>query len=48
MLVIAGSVIVIVSFLGCCGALRQSVWMLITVSEFIFVYFLPSQIAEKS
>lgn len=32
-LIVAGGLIVVISFLGCCGAIRESYWMLNTVSD---------------
>jgi len=38
-LIIVGSLIFIVSFLGCCGALRESSWMILTFSVFLLMIF---------
>jgi CD63 antigen len=39
-LMIVGSMIFIISFLGCCGALRESSWMILTFSVFLMLIFL--------
>lgn len=37
---IVGSLIFIISFLGCCGALRESSWMICTFSIFLTLVFI--------
>jgi CD63 antigen len=39
-LMIVGSFIFIISFLGCCGALRESSWMICTFSFFLTLVFI--------
>jgi CD63 antigen len=39
-LIFVGSLIFIISFLGCCGALRESSWMILTFSVFLMLIFL--------
>lgn len=39
-LVIIGSMVFIISFLGCCGALRESSWMIMTFSVFLVIVFI--------
>lgn len=38
-MMIVGSMIFVISFLGCCGALRESSWMILTFSVFLMIIF---------
>lgn len=40
LLMIVGSLIFVISFLGCCGALRESSWMICTFSIFLTLIFI--------
>ena len=39
-MIIVGSLIFTISFLGCCGALRESSWMICTFSVFLTLVFI--------
>lgn len=39
-LIVIGSVILIISFFGCCGAIRESTCMIMTYSSFLMVLLL--------
>lgn len=38
-LMVVGSMIFVISFIGCCGALRESSWMILTFSVFLLIIF---------
>lgn len=40
LMIIVGTLIFVISFLGCCGALRESSWMILTFSVFLLLIFL--------
>lgn len=39
LLMAVGTMIFVISFIGCCGALRESSWMILTFSVFLLVIF---------
>lgn len=38
-MIVVGTMIFVISFLGCCGALRESSWMILTFSVFLMIVF---------